>query len=252
MSGLAAPAPKASGPLAAHYAPRATVRLLSVAQMQAKLGAVPLAAGHRVAIWSHTVVQGLGNLTLTADLLHTPWINPVYWTLAIELQYYLLIGLVFPWLVSAQRGRRYAAMALWLLAPWLGPLPATVWTYAALFGMGVFAFMQANRLITMRTCAGLLMVAAASRLQRWRTRLMRPPLRFWCASLRVSVLVASAPVAVVEAALAAVAAVAVAATAAVAATLSSHSSISSTSAVCASPARLRVPACPRSPHPIPA
>ncbi len=107
-----------------------------------------------------TVVQGLGNLTLTADLLHTPWINPVYWTLAIELQYYLLIGLVFPWLVSAQRGRRYAAMALWLLAPWLGPLPATVWTYAALFGMGVFAFMQANRLITMRTCAGLLMVAA--------------------------------------------------------------------------------------------
>ena len=60
MSGLAAPAPKVSGTLAAHYAPRASVRLLSVAQMQAKLGAGPLAAGHRVAIWSHTVVQGLG------------------------------------------------------------------------------------------------------------------------------------------------------------------------------------------------
>ena len=107
-----------------------------------------------------TLVQGLGNLTLTADLLHTPWINPVYWTLAIELQYYLLIGLVFPWLVSAQRGSRYAAMALWLLAPCLGPLPATVWTYAALFGMGVYTFMRVNRLITMRECAGLLVAAA--------------------------------------------------------------------------------------------
>ena len=60
LSGLTAPAPKVSGTLAAHYAPRASVRLLSVAQMQAKLGAGPLAAGHRVAIWSHTVVQGLG------------------------------------------------------------------------------------------------------------------------------------------------------------------------------------------------
>ena len=59
-SGLSAPAPKASGTLAAHYAPRATVRLLSVAQMQAQLSASSWPAGQTVAIWSHAVVHGPG------------------------------------------------------------------------------------------------------------------------------------------------------------------------------------------------
>jgi len=60
LSGLAAPAPKASGTLAAHYAPRATVRLLTIAQMQARLVAGSLPAGHHVAIWSLQPVNGLG------------------------------------------------------------------------------------------------------------------------------------------------------------------------------------------------
>jgi L-threonylcarbamoyladenylate synthase len=59
-SGLAAPAPKASGTLAAHYAPRATVRLLTFAEMQARFGASPLPEGQRVAIWSLQPVHGLG------------------------------------------------------------------------------------------------------------------------------------------------------------------------------------------------
>ena len=58
--GLAAPAPKASGTLAAHYAPRATVRLLSIAHMQARLDAGNLPRGSGVAIWSHQPVHGPG------------------------------------------------------------------------------------------------------------------------------------------------------------------------------------------------
>jgi L-threonylcarbamoyladenylate synthase len=58
--GLTSPAPKASGTLAAHYAPRATVRLLTFAEMQARLGASPLPEGQRVAIWSLQPVHGLG------------------------------------------------------------------------------------------------------------------------------------------------------------------------------------------------
>ena len=60
LSGLAAPAPKASGTLAAHYAPRATVRLLTIDQMQARLGASSFPAQHHVAIWSRTAVLGPG------------------------------------------------------------------------------------------------------------------------------------------------------------------------------------------------
>ena len=58
--GLTSPAPKASGTLAAHYAPRATVRLLTFAEMQARFGASPLPEGQRVAIWSLQPVHGLG------------------------------------------------------------------------------------------------------------------------------------------------------------------------------------------------
>ena len=60
LSGLAAPAPKASGTLAAHYAPRATVRLLTIDQMQARLGASSFPAQHHVAIWSRTALLGPG------------------------------------------------------------------------------------------------------------------------------------------------------------------------------------------------
>ena len=59
-SGLSAPAPKASGTLAAHYAPRATVRLISIAHMQARLDAGNLPRGSAVAIWSHQPVHGPG------------------------------------------------------------------------------------------------------------------------------------------------------------------------------------------------
>ena len=60
MSGLDAPAPKASGTLDAHYAPSAKVRLLSSAQIHASLGAGNLPRGSGVAIWSHQPVHGPG------------------------------------------------------------------------------------------------------------------------------------------------------------------------------------------------
>lgn len=38
----------------------------------------------------------LGNLTYTVEYLNTTWYNPVFWTLAIEFQFYILIGLILP------------------------------------------------------------------------------------------------------------------------------------------------------------
>ncbi|MBI3239332.1 MAG: acyltransferase [Flavobacteriia bacterium] len=40
--------------------------------------------------------QFVGNITLTAEFTHVPWYNTIFWTLAIEMQFYLLIGLIFP------------------------------------------------------------------------------------------------------------------------------------------------------------
>ncbi len=57
------------------------------------------------------------------DLFHVRWINVVYWTLAIEFQWYLLIGLVLPLLASAANSRASPLLsdAARLLHGLLGP-----------------------------------------------------------------------------------------------------------------------------------
>lgn len=42
----------------------------------------------------------LGNLSFTAPLINTSWYNPVFWTLAIEFQFYVLIGLILPLILT--------------------------------------------------------------------------------------------------------------------------------------------------------
>ena len=56
----AMPAPKVSGTLAAHYAPRATVRLLSLAQMWDRHHARSLPPGSSCAVWSRQPIAGPG------------------------------------------------------------------------------------------------------------------------------------------------------------------------------------------------
>lgn len=52
--------------------------------------------------------QFLANISLTANFVDEEWYNPIFWTLAIELQFYVFIGLTFlfirkfpfPWLIG--------------------------------------------------------------------------------------------------------------------------------------------------------
>ena len=40
--------------------------------------------------------RAFANVTLTAEFFHVEWYNTIFWTLAIEMQFYLVIGLCFP------------------------------------------------------------------------------------------------------------------------------------------------------------
>ena len=67
------------------------------------------------------------------DLFHVRWINVAYWTLAIELQWYLLVGLTFPLLAaptrfSFYRGGRHdgAVLRISLQQPAHLPSPAGI------------------------------------------------------------------------------------------------------------------------------
>jgi peptidoglycan/LPS O-acetylase OafA/YrhL len=60
-----------------------------------------------------------------------PWLNIVYWSLAIEFQYYLLIGLLFPLIRSENRAVRLIFLGALGLSPMI--IPMTPWSSTTSF-----------------------------------------------------------------------------------------------------------------------
>lgn len=79
-------------------------------------------------------------------LVGRPWLNPDFWTLAIEFQYYLLMGLLVPLLVSTRsRSRLFALGSLFavsMLFPTQGREPLYVFTWLPLFLLGILTFQR--------------------------------------------------------------------------------------------------------------
>lgn len=73
------------------------------------------------------------------DLLKEPWLNPVYWTLAIELQFYLLIGLTFT-LIDSRKSLVFVLTLLCFLLPTMLEIPSTVFKYIPYFSLGILIF----------------------------------------------------------------------------------------------------------------
>lgn len=111
----------------------------------------------------HMTVTGRDLLLHSAylnDLAHVPWINVVYWTLAIELQWYLLVGLVMPWLASARALPRFAVTAAMMLAYYNFYWDRLVFHYLPIFLIGVFVFQYRARIIGLREMLALIAVMA--------------------------------------------------------------------------------------------
>ncbi|HKG15205.1 MAG TPA: acyltransferase [Pyrinomonadaceae bacterium] len=69
-------------------------------------GHAPLVEGKPVDAARVLLHLGYANI-----FFHYDWLNPSYWTLAIELQYYLLVGLAYPLFVARGRWTRLLAFA---------------------------------------------------------------------------------------------------------------------------------------------
>jgi peptidoglycan/LPS O-acetylase OafA/YrhL len=88
-----------------------------------------------------------------------PWINVVYWTLAIEFQWYLLIGLMFPLLASRNKLARFWAIAGMMLVYFASVThERQVFHSIPVFLIGVFVFQYRAELIGMREMLGLIAV----------------------------------------------------------------------------------------------
>ena len=94
-----------------------------------------------------TIEKILANLFLISDLTGQEWFLLVAWSLAIEAQYYVIIGLVFPFLVSDRYFIRIIALLLWFLSPLPFGNFYLVFYWNALFGMGLAAMLYQQKML---------------------------------------------------------------------------------------------------------
>lgn len=91
----------------------------------------------------------LANMSFSVELFEgTGWMNPVFSTLGVEVQFYLLLGLLFP-LLKANRWLKYVVFAIWLLAGYFTPDQYTVLNAGPFFIVGILLYdaSQSDRLL---------------------------------------------------------------------------------------------------------
>lgn len=109
----------------------------------------------------HMTVTGrdlLLHFTYLNDIFKVKWVNVVYWTLAIEFQWYLLVGLVMPLLASRNRWTRFLTPTAMVLAYWAIPHDRLVFYYLPTFLIGVFVFQYRAELISKYEMFGFIAV----------------------------------------------------------------------------------------------
>jgi peptidoglycan/LPS O-acetylase OafA/YrhL len=88
-------------------------------------------------VFEATVPQVLLHLAYVNVFFGYPWLTDIFWTLAIEFQYYLLMGLVFPLVFSRSARVRILSMAALGALAFVIPNPAFIFYFIFLFFMGV-------------------------------------------------------------------------------------------------------------------
>jgi peptidoglycan/LPS O-acetylase OafA/YrhL len=86
------------------------------------------------------VPQFMHHLTYTANFFNYSWYNDVYWTLALEFQFYLLIAILFPLFSSKLSLIKYTTITILSLLGVLFPENELVFRYAPIFVLGMLMF----------------------------------------------------------------------------------------------------------------
>ena len=91
----------------------------------------------------------------------TPWVNPVYWSLAIEIQFYLLLALLYPLFLGTAKTRA-ATLALFLVSAFLIPSDLLVFHWAPLFAIGIVTFWAGAGMLSARGYVIALLASATA------------------------------------------------------------------------------------------
>jgi peptidoglycan/LPS O-acetylase OafA/YrhL len=107
-----------------------------------------------------TTMQIVGHLGYANAFLGLPWLNSVYWSLAVEFQFYILMGIALPLLLAGEPATRLAGVALVSSLPLLLPTRsnATIFPFLSVFGAGILSFLRSRNLIGRKSYWGALLV----------------------------------------------------------------------------------------------
>lgn len=86
----------------------------------------------------------ISNLTLTAELAEQEWINPVYWSLAIEAQFYLFLAICSRFLNPARHSIHYIWLPIILASSWFLTNPTLLTAWLPVFALGFISFWKWN------------------------------------------------------------------------------------------------------------
>lgn len=106
--------------------------------------------------------RAISNFTLSCNLTGESWYLPIFWTLAIEAQYYLCIVATFPLLISPNKWVRSGALLMWIVPPYFVGYGETIFTWTAFFAMGILAFLKKEKLVDHKIFFILLVMAGYS------------------------------------------------------------------------------------------
>jgi peptidoglycan/LPS O-acetylase OafA/YrhL len=107
------------------------------------------------------------HLLFLNDIVGVPWVNVVYWTLAIEWQWYILAALFFGLLASRNAFLRFCPVAAAMVTYFLIPNDRMIFHTLPIFLIGVFAFQYKIGLIGRGRLLAL--IAAMLWAMRWPT-----------------------------------------------------------------------------------
>ena len=112
-------------------------------------------------VFHATVPQVLLHFAYINVFFGYPWLSDVFWTLAIEFQYYLLMGLAFPLIFSKKLAVRLASFAILGSLAFVITPSAFIFYYIFLFFMGILTCQLRVGLIASREYALLLGISIA-------------------------------------------------------------------------------------------
>jgi peptidoglycan/LPS O-acetylase OafA/YrhL len=105
--------------------------------------------GFRGAPPAFSVPQLLSHVAYANGLLGFRSVNVVYWSLSLEFQYYLLIGLAAPLLLSGRQPVRIGALAALAIAALALPNKLVVFSWFFLFELGILTFYFRERMVSL-------------------------------------------------------------------------------------------------------